>query len=560
MRFAILARVSTENQENDGQSLEVQTKTLKNCVQMLNGQVVKEYIGQEHATAGYERPILDELLLDLNSKSFDAVMVYDLSRITRDPIKGKFIFATLKKLGIRLFIQTQEYCFDNPETDLFIGIMTEINSYQASIQSKKAQLSKIELAKRGWSLGGLLPFGRVIKGKDKTKEAEWVLDEEKFKLAQTVYDLYVNKRWILSRIVEETGLSDSCIYDILHDTGIFKQTMTIGNEKVVFETVLPPLFTNEQKAKIKHLLQVNKRNNGTIHQYLLSGLIRCGVCGRTLTGHTLKYPNGAKRYYGYYSHPKRGKTEDCLDRVKLKLIESSVLESIGELLSNNDRLLETIKACNQNNDEQKAKVEMELSRLFERQEKLNKQKRKILKLIFNEAIDEEDVTDDLKKIKKELETINISIIAAQNEKEALVATVVPEEVLKRIQAIYRHFKGSHREWSFETKRLLVEWFFGIDKNHGVFVGGNKGDESYTIKSCLGVLAFGWLGDEGAAGITGQEVARASINMPEFTSIISNLGGNGFFNTKSEALTRKQVRLKNKGWMFLKVVVAKSLIY
>jgi len=57
-------RVSTELQERDGESLEVQKKTLTDCVNRLNGTIEKEYTGQEHATVGYERNLLDTMLLD----------------------------------------------------------------------------------------------------------------------------------------------------------------------------------------------------------------------------------------------------------------------------------------------------------------------------------------------------------------------------------------------------------------------------------------------------------------------------------------------------------------
>lgn len=533
LRFAILCRVSTEQQADEGMSLEVQRNTLVKNVQLLNGIVVKEYIGQEHSTEGYERPILDEMMLDLSKRMFDAVMVYDLSRLTRDPIRSKIILAKLKEYGIKLFIQTQDYNFNNPETDLFIGIMSEINAYQVSIQNRKSQASKMELAKRGWSVGGLLPFGRLIKNKDKTQHAEWILDEEKFQLAQKIYDLYVNKRLIISKIVEQTGLSDDTIYDILKDKGFFRQTMNIDNQKLVFDTPLPPLFTDEQKAKIKHLLEVNRKNNGTIHQYLLSGFIRCDVCKKIFSGHTVKYPNGSHYLHQYYNHSRHYKDEEKCPhqqkRLKLKTIEDAVFESINDLFSNEGKLLETIKACNQNNDEQKQLVEEKLSMSSAQQQKLEKKRGKILKLLYAEAVNEDDVVDELKRIKKELEIINTEIISLQNKKETLNNLDVPAEILRKVQSVYHYIKGSYNNWSYETKRMIVEWFFGIDKNYGVFIGGNKGDEHYTIKSCLGILAFGWINDDCAAGVVGHQDFKVALNMPEFTSIINNIDQSEIFN-------------------------------
>ena len=56
IRFAILARVSTESQEKEGKSLEVQTKTLRECVERLNGIVVKEYFVLAHSVDDKDLP------------------------------------------------------------------------------------------------------------------------------------------------------------------------------------------------------------------------------------------------------------------------------------------------------------------------------------------------------------------------------------------------------------------------------------------------------------------------------------------------------------------------
>ncbi len=192
-RFAILARVSTQEQEKEGQSLEVQQKTLNQCVSMLSGVVVKEYIGSESATSGEKRrPLLDEILNDARNKVWDAIMVYDLSRLTRDPIKSKVILAELKKNNIKLYVQTQLYSLDNPETNLVVGLLAEINAFQASIQIQKSIESKIELAKKGWHVFGHPPYGRKLEHNDYSKPPVWIVEPDALKKAQEIYDYYIN--------------------------------------------------------------------------------------------------------------------------------------------------------------------------------------------------------------------------------------------------------------------------------------------------------------------------------------------------------------------------------
>ncbi|MGB5051333.1 MAG: recombinase family protein, partial [Caldilineaceae bacterium] len=279
LRFAILCRVSTESQEKEGQSLEVQQKTLRECVDMIGGIIIKEYIGQEHGTKGHERPILDEMIVDARKKEFDALMIYDLSRLTRDPSKSKFILAELKNSGIKLYVQTQLYSLDNPETNLIVGLLAEINAFQSATQVQKSIESKIELAKKGWHVFGHPPYGRKLEHKDYAKPPVWVVDPDALKKAQEIYDYYINQGTYVDKLAGLIGMSRHTIFSILKDKGQFKQTLDYNGKKMEFITPVPPLFTEEQRAIIKQRLKKNKKNNGNKYDYLLSGLVKCSKCG-----------------------------------------------------------------------------------------------------------------------------------------------------------------------------------------------------------------------------------------------------------------------------------------
>jgi hypothetical protein len=58
LRFAPLIRVSTEDQEKQGESLKSQEKEIRQYVKFLKGTIPEQcwqYCGQEHATPDYER-------------------------------------------------------------------------------------------------------------------------------------------------------------------------------------------------------------------------------------------------------------------------------------------------------------------------------------------------------------------------------------------------------------------------------------------------------------------------------------------------------------------------
>jgi site-specific DNA recombinase len=117
LRFAPLIRVSTESQATRGESLRTQTTQITQYVKSLNGIIPDncwKYSGQEHATPEQERAKLSKLLEDSAKGKFDAVIVCDASRWSRDNRKSKEGLQILRNNGVKFFVGTMEYDLFNP--------------------------------------------------------------------------------------------------------------------------------------------------------------------------------------------------------------------------------------------------------------------------------------------------------------------------------------------------------------------------------------------------------------------------------------------------------------
>ena len=86
LRFAVAfpLPVSTEKQAKVGESLNVQRKQMTASIKRLGGTIAKEYGGQEHATPGWEKQQVNQLLDDAQKGLFDAVMIAHEDRWSRD--------------------------------------------------------------------------------------------------------------------------------------------------------------------------------------------------------------------------------------------------------------------------------------------------------------------------------------------------------------------------------------------------------------------------------------------------------------------------------------------
>jgi DNA invertase Pin-like site-specific DNA recombinase len=98
LKFAPIIRVSTEKQADKGESLKTQKSQIEKFVSIHDGIIPDycwQYSGQEHATPNKERLKLNKLLKDSTKEIFDAVIVCDTSRWSRDNGKSKDGLQTL---------------------------------------------------------------------------------------------------------------------------------------------------------------------------------------------------------------------------------------------------------------------------------------------------------------------------------------------------------------------------------------------------------------------------------------------------------------------------------
>ncbi|MBE9546921.1 MAG: recombinase family protein [Proteobacteria bacterium] len=162
LRFAPLIRVSTEGQAKRGESLYTQRKQLKSAIESLDGTVYQWYAGQEHATPDQERKILNELIQDAQHQKFDAVMVADMSRWSRDNRKSKKHLDILKHHNIRFYVGTREFNLYEPLPSFMLGMGIEVAEFFAKEQAYKSIINRIERAKKGYPSCGRRPFGRTF--------------------------------------------------------------------------------------------------------------------------------------------------------------------------------------------------------------------------------------------------------------------------------------------------------------------------------------------------------------------------------------------------------------
>ena len=351
IRICIYLRKSTEDIKDN--SLKLQLNEINKFIKSINHNYHNRFhfyydeqdIYAEDNVSGMQgrlRPEFDRMLNNIeNSPGFYGVcIVYKLDRFSRK-LEDTLKYITLLK-GFKCVLKALDF-EDNgdPTSDLLrniLGVVAQYHAQNSALTSIKGTLKKVEENKTV----GLLPLGLIS---EKVKLGEYnkkgssniVIDDEKAIIIKIIFEKYARGESITSikKFLEKNGftkhdgsyLSWQQIYYILrnkryngtyiyaepnrkkyrkYDNGVMKPEYY--EKKDAFPKIIEDALFNKVQniINIKHNTHQLEENNVT---YLLSGLIYCGVCGKSMNGWSRSKYKG-KKYYDYL----------CITHKKQKLL------------------------------------------------------------------------------------------------------------------------------------------------------------------------------------------------------------------------------------------------
>lgn len=506
LRFAPLIRVSTEQQEKQGESLRTQKIQIEDTVDRLGGTVPEvcwDYCGQEHATPGQERKKLERLLSDASKNIYDAVIVCDPSRWSRDNIKSEQGLEVLLANDIKFFAGSTEYDLRDPQARMFLAMSAVMNQFQARSQAKKSLENRVNRAKRNIPSAGRLPYGRTFDRKTNT----WGIDEAKKEKIEWIADLYIKGEKSIFQLAKLSGINEQFLWSVLKFKCGDTWTITFDDPRFnIHEIVtlnIPRLLPEETIKKIHDRLAANKTfSHGPLkYKYLLSRMIFCEECGTAMTAES--HPN---RSYQIYRHQSvRTIKRACPNRkgwyVRREEIEEAVIARLFALFGDPSSVEEAIQKAIPDLSE----IEELRSRKADYEKKLQKLSKGTDRLL--EAIQEgiipkakaKEKMDDILAQENILKT-EISKIEVRTENAPTKKQIQQHAALIKGMAKWVYSREDHLEtMSWEKKRNLCEKIFaGKDaqgRRLGVYIKKEgRTERSYIIRGILGLELIGYLAD------------------------------------------------------------------
>lgn len=499
----IYTRVSTQTQQDEGTSLESQRELgVKKAKELgFDHKVWNEGGASSHYENLQNRPVLLQLLSEMEEGHIEHLWVYNNDRLSRNEITAQTIRLALQKHGVTLYTQNGTYDLNNPQDKLIKTIFDGLAQYDNALRAERTRLGKLSRVKNGFWMGGPPPFGYQIKDK------KLILHDEESKWVKKMYEWYNNGKsteWIKSEL-DKAGVqtrrkkrlwSLGSIQKILqntHSSGHFIYMDSVSEEIIKCECpaiVSKTLWESCQKKR-KSILARRGQNNRTKRFYLLRNLLYCGHCRSPMSGR-IKESKNERLYYcprkerqWVKSAPKpkdkwrRGQGCDMIRSLNITMTDLMVEKEVLNVIMQPDRIQKRLKAReeraqNASNEDD----EIQIRKLENKRSKLSKEVRGLIENIADVETAKitgqqdqrvanrilEKLNSVLKEKEVEQEQCMAQIQELKNKQDAKNAAIELRAVSMNTQHLSVDIKGEQRANLIKTVIKKIDVFYDKKKS------------------------------------------------------------------------------------------------
>lgn len=333
-RAIIYCRVSTDKQEQDGESLDYQEEKGRQYAELHDMDVV--LVLQESKSGFIHYSLREKLTLArqmVRDHLADVIIVFDLRRFSRNFVHSAMIFEEIESAGGEIVSVSE-----NIDNSLTGKLIRSILAWSAESEREKI----VEYANRHWQTRlahdlplatGRAPYGWAWSDKEKTA---YVINQEEAAVRLGIFQMFVELDMSLRSIAHtltEDGIlppakargwkakttvwQPSTVHKLLSDTEnigilrICKSTVATtvrgtptrkrnSNMKMV-PGGIPALTTIELYERAQRKLKGNRADKSHRHRnpedFLLKGRVSCNICGYRMSGSYKVYEHDRLAYY-----------------------------------------------------------------------------------------------------------------------------------------------------------------------------------------------------------------------------------------------------------------------
>ena len=489
---ALYARVSSDRQDVD-LSVSAQLRALKDYARANGYSVAREYIDEAESGRVADRPQFREMIEEGSQPQspFEVILVWKFSRFTRKREHAVAFKSMLRRKGVRV-VSITEHADDSPTGKLMEAIIESVDEFYSENLAQDVVRGMREAASRGFFLGSKAPFGYTrVKVSDGVKERPTLeVDPATAPVVREIFEKSLRGSGLkeICKELNDRGVTNrgkrwykGTLHYVLRNeayTGAAVWGRTSKGEKaqdpVRVEGAWPALVSRELFDEVQQAMRDRapkvRRPARVGSRFLLSGLLKCGVCGRPYSAQGAK--SGQFAYYICGTLFREGAGTCSARYLNAPRLEAFVVEKIRERILTEETIVELVTLVAEEIDAMAGElsgrlevIEAELSDVGKRLERLY------------EALEMSELT---------LEALSPRILSLRHREEQLEAARDDAETqlerrrveLPNTEEITRYvadFRDFLKEGTIPERKALIRNFV-----EGIEVVGDEATLTYTV--------------------------------------------------------------------------------
>ena len=489
---AFYARVSSDRQDVD-LSVSAQLRALKDYARANGYSVARQYVDEAESGRVADRPQFREMIEEGSKPNapFEVILVWKFSRFTRKREHAVAFKSMLRRKGIRV-VSITEHANDSPTGKLMEAIIESVDEFYSENLAEDVTRGMREAASRGFFLGSKAPFGyRRVKVSDGMKErptlevdpATAPVVKEIFESSLSGYGLKeicrtLNDRGITNRGKRwyKGGLHYLLTNEAYTGTAVWGRTTKVekAQDPVRVEGAWPALVSRELFDAVQQAMRDRapkvQRPGRVGSKFLLSGLLKCGVCGRPYSGQGAK--SGQFAYYVCGTLFREGAGTCSARYLNAPRVEDFIVEKIRERILTEETIVELVTLVAEEIDAMAGELSGRLEVIEAELRDVRKRLERLYEALETSELTLEVLSPRIFSLRYREEQLEAAREDAETQLEQRRVELPTTEEIKGYVADFREFL---QEGTFPERKALIRNFV-----EGIEVVGDEATLTYTI--------------------------------------------------------------------------------
>ena len=497
MRCGIYVRVSTDEQRDNGYSIDSQLRMIKEYCEKNSYDIVDVYNDAGHSGKDLMRPEMQRLLKDIKTHKIEKIVAIKVDRLTRNNYDGFWLLNYCEEHDVKIELILEPYDVSTANGEMIFGmnlVFGQRERKEIGARTKRAMeemaLEKVHPSKA--------PYGYIRNAETGHLEIEPI----EAQVVKEIFELYKNDNSIRNiantlneqkTYLKQGKWNSDKVYKILTNS-IYIGTFAYGKTKRKAQDILyvnnycEPIIDDNTWNITRKILEKNKHPNYGEHIHLFTGVVRCPDCGKIMSS-TNSFKNSGTPKQKVYYHV-TCKNPNCKSKgfhYNCDKIEENLTRVLNELTRYMYDMDSEIIVCNST----KTKDIKDIDKAIE---KLKQQEKRLVDLYLSSTLNVEMINHKNDVIKKEIENLIKKKQKIDPNNDFKEYTI---ELLKKLdchiendEVIFKNklgftftFNSLNRKSKKELiKRLIENIEIKRDKNYNIKITNIKFTEEFISKS------------------------------------------------------------------------------